>query len=237
MARARTLLQLRTAVRARCMIESETGLFTTAILNDWINESIQDLRLELSNSDIEYHMTVATGTLTAGVVSGTAHGRLDLPAEAFAVYGLDLTVDGALLNVPPMSFAERNDYQSGTTKTGVPAGFHIMNAGTESTTTVAAGSLILSPAPDSAYSYRLWYLPAWADLSDDTHVFNGLGGSDQYVIWDVCVKVAMRTNDAKNQEATATRERDISLHRIKTTLKKMNRAGPVRRRDSRGERG
>jgi hypothetical protein len=219
------------------MIESETAQFTNAILNDWINESIQDLRLELSNDDVEFHMTVASGTLTAGVVSGTAHGSLSLPADCIGVYGLDIVVDGEMANVPPISFASRNDYQSGATKTGVPVGHHIMNAGTESTTTVSAGKLILCPAPDAAYPYNLWYLPAWADLSDDTHVFNGLGGSEQWVIWDVCVKVACRINDAKNQEAIATRERELSMRRIQKTIKRMNRSGPVRRRDSRAERG
>lgn len=218
------------------MIESELDLFPDSTLDDWINESIQDLRLELSNDEVEYHMTVASGTLTQGVVSGTAHGSLDLPLDCFAVYGLDITVDGQLVNVPPMSFAERNDYQSGITKTGVPSGFHIMNAGTESAATVSAGKVILAPAPDASYSYRLWYLPAWTDLADDAHVFNGIAGSEQWVIWDVCAKVAMRINDAKAQDAIATRERDIAMRRIRATLKRMNRAGPVRRRDSRAER-
>lgn len=235
-ARSRTLLQLRTAVRGRCMLESETDLLSNSLLNEWINESIQDFRLELSNEDVEAFLTTATGTLTAGVVSGTAHGSLPLPDSAYAVYGLDITVGDRLVNVPPMSFGERNDYQSGTQKTGVPAGFHITNVGAESTTTVGAGTIIVAPAPDAAYAYRLWYLPVWTDLSDDTHVFNTVGGGDRWVVWDVCVKVASRLNDQKNQAAVATAERDRAMARILTTIKRMNRAGPVRRRDSRGER-
>lgn len=235
-ARAKTLLQMRTAVRQRNMIESELDLFPNTLINEWINESWQDLRLELSNDDIEYFLTTASGTLTAGVVSGTAHGSLPLPADAHAVYGLDLVVDGGVVAVPPMSFQQRNDFQCGTTKTGVPAGFHITSVGQESTTTVGTGTIILSPAPDAAYAYRLWYLPAWVDISNDTHVFNGIAGCEQWVIWDVSVKVAMRTNDSKNQEAIATRERELTLRRIKATIKRMNRAGPTRRRDSRAER-
>jgi len=218
------------------MIESETDLVSNTILNEWINESIQDFRIELSNADVEYHLTNTSGTLTTGVVSGTAHGSLPLPDSAFAVYALDLTVDGQIVNVPPMSFADRNDHQSGTTKTGVPAGFHITSVGQESTTTVGNGTILLSPAPDAAYPYRLYYLPVWVDLSDDTHVFNTIGGGDRWVVWDVCVKVACRTNDAKKQEAIATRERELAMVRIVKTIKRMNRAGPVRRRDSRAER-
>lgn len=218
------------------MLESETDLVSNTILDEWINESIQDFRIELSNADIEFHLTSTSGTLTAGVVSGTAHGSLPLPDNAFAVYGLDLTVNGQLVNVDPMTFSSRNDSQSGTTKTGVPTGFHISAVGQESTTSVGSGTIILSPAPDAAYPYRLYYLPVWADLASDTHVFNTIGGGDRWVVWDVCVKVAARINDAKNQEAIALREREISLQRIVKTIKRMNRAGPVRRRDSRGER-
>ena len=235
-ARAKTLLQMRTAVRERNMIEVELDLFPNSLLNGWINESWQDLRLELSNDEIEYFLTTQTGTLTAGVVSGTAHGSLALPSDAHAVYGLDLVVDGHVVSVPPMSFQQRNDFQCGTTKTGVPAGFHITSVGLESTTTVGTGTIILSPAPDAAYAYRLWYLPAWVDLTNDAHVFNGIAGCEQWVIWDVSVKVAVRTNDSKGQESSALREREITMRRIKATIKKMNRAGPTRRRDSRADR-
>lgn len=235
-ARSKTLLQLRTAVRGRCMIESELDLFPNALLNDWINESIQDFRLELSNEDVEAFLTTTTGTLTVGVVSGAAHGSVPLPDSAYAVYGLDITVGGRVWAVPPMGFGERNDHQSGETKTGVPAGFHITNIGAESETSVGAGTIILSPAPDSAYPYRLWYLPVWVDLDEDDDVFNTVGGGDRWVVWDVCVKVAHRINDAKNQLAIAAGERDRAMRRIVTTIKRMNRAGPVRRRDSRGER-
>lgn len=218
------------------MIESELDLFSNSLLNDWINESIQDFRLELSNNEVEFYLTPATGTLTPGVVSGMAHGSLPLPNDAYAVYGLDLTVDGAVVGVLPMSFQERNDRQSGATKTGVPVGYHITAVGQESTTSVNAGSIILSPAPDIAYPYTLWYLPAWVDLADDTHVFNGVAGGELWVIWDVCIKCAMRTSDSKKQEETALRERELAMRRIVKTLKRMNRGGAVRRRDVRGER-
>lgn len=236
MARARTLGDLREDVRARCMIESEEDLFPTTMLNRWINESWQDLRLELSNAEIEFYMTTQAGTLTVGVVSGTAHGSVPLPADAFAVYGIDITVDGQIISIGPISFAQRNDYQSGTTKTGVPEGFHITSVGIESGASVGTGTIILSPAPDAAYPYRLWYLPAWEDLVDDTDVFNGIAGCEQWVIWDVCIKVACRIDDSKKQEGIATRERDVAMKRVVKTVKRMNRTGAVRRRDSRADR-
>jgi hypothetical protein len=239
MARARTLTQFRARVRKRCFIEAETDLFPDALLDEWINESIQDFRVELSNSEVEFHLTPITGTLTAGVVSGMAHGSVPLPDDAHAVYGLQLTVDSQIVNVLPMSFADRNDYQSGTSKTGIPLGYHVTNIGTESNSATPAvndGTIILSPAPDSAYPYTLWYLPAWEDLVDDGDMFNTIAGGDVWVIWDVCIKVAHRIDDSKNQERIATRERELAMKRTLKSLKRVNRSGPVQRRDTRSER-
>lgn len=239
MARARTLLQLRNAVRKRCLIEAETDLFPDALLTEWVNESIQDFRVELSNADVEFYLTSASGTLTTGVLSGMAHGSVPLPDDAHAVYGLQLQVSDRIVNVLPMSFGQRNDFQSGTEKTGVPNGFHVTNIGTESnsgTPAVGDGTIILSPAPDSAYPYTLWYLPAWEDLVDDDDLFNSIAGGDQWVIWDVCIKVACRIDDSKHQEATALRERERAMARTLKSLKRVNRAGPTQRRDTRSER-
>lgn len=239
MARARELQEFRARVRGRCLIEAELDLFPDALLDEWINESIQDFRVELSNAEVEFHLTPVSGTLTSGVVSGMAHGSVALPDDAHAVYGLQLTVDSQIINVLPMSFADRNDYQSGTNKTGIPQGYHVTNIGTEDnsgTPAVGDGTIILSPAPDSAYPYTLWYLPAWVDLVDDTDVFNTIAGGDQWVIWDVCVKVACRIDDSKHQEATALRERELAMKRTLKSLKRVNRGGPVQRRDTRSER-
>lgn len=236
MARTRTLGALRDDIRARCTIESEEDFYPTLLLNRWINESWQDLRLELSNQEIEYYLTSATGTVTAGVVSGTAHGSIPLPSNALAVYGVDITVQGRIWPLEPIPFAARGDYQHGTDATGIPGGYHITSVGIEDGAEVGDGTIIVTPAPSSAFDYRVWYLPAWVDLVDDGDVFNTLGGCEQWVIWDVCVKVAMRGNDAKKQEALATREREVAMRRIIKTAKRFARTGPVRRRDARTER-
>lgn len=236
MARAFELQELRAKIRSRFLIEAEEDLFPDTLLDEWINESIQDVRIELSNNEVEFYMTPVSGTLTTGVVANMAHGSLPLPDDAWAVYGLQLLVDGQIVNVPPMSFQSRNDYQSGTTKTGVPAGYHVTNIGTEDDDEVDDGTIIVSPAPDSAYPYTLWYLAAWQDLVDDDDVFNSIAGCENWVVWDVGVKVACRIDDSKNQEKIALRERELALKRTLKSIKRFNRAGPVRRRDTRAER-
>jgi hypothetical protein len=118
----------------------------------------------------------------------------------------------------------------------VPAGYHVTNIGTEDDDEVDDGTIIVSPAPDSAYPYTLWYLAAWQDLVDDDDVFNSIAGCENWVVWDVGVKVACRIDDSKNQEKIALRERELALKRTLKSIKRFNRAGPVRRRDTRAER-
>lgn len=235
-ARSRTLAQIRSDVRLRAAIESELTFYPDATLNRWINESWQDLRQELTNNDVEYYLTSTTGTFTPGVTTGTSHAEIPLPDSAVAVYGVDITVQGRIWSLEPMSFQSRVDYQFGSEATGIPCAFHVASVGLESTTTVGNGVIIVTPAPDSAYAYRIWFLPAWVDVTSDANVFNGLAGCEQWVIWDCAVKAAIRGNDAKGQQASFVRERELAMRRIIKTAKRFTRAGPVRRRDSRTER-
>lgn len=235
-ARTRTLAQLRSDVRVRAAIESDLGFYPDAILNRWLNESWQDLRVELSNGDVEMFLDSETGTTTSGASSGRAFGSIAYPSDAVAIYGLDITLDGRVCDLAPIGFEARNDYQSGPTKTGTPAGYRVLNIGTESTTTVSAGEILLVPAPSSALAYTVWYLPAWVDVTTDAHVFNCQGGTEQWVIWDTCVKVAIRGNDAKNQRVGFESERARAMARIMKGAKRLNRSGPVKRRDVRAER-
>lgn len=235
-ARTKTLAQLRTAVRERAAIESDLGFYPNSLLNGWINESWQDLRTELSNAESDLFLVRVTGTTTTGAETGTAYGTIAYPSDAAAIYGLDIEVESDMVPLDPISFAERNDYQLGQGRTGTPVGYRVLNIGTESTTTVTAGEIALVPPPASAVPYTLHYLPNWTDVTTDSHVFNCPSGVEQWVIWDTCVKAAIRGNDAKNQRAGFEAERSRAMVRIMKGAKRLTRGGPVKRRDVRAER-
>lgn len=229
-------------VRYRANIEGETARHPDANLERLINESWQEFREVISDAGYPYYLKAKSGTLTAGPMTPdasvptlqAAFGTLPLPADCLRVYAVDVEIDGKMVELEPLAFERRNAYQLNATKIGRPQGFYPYDMGQESTTTVTAGALAIIPASDSAYRYTLWYLPVWTDIST-TSVFNGLASGEQWVIWDVCVKVTARDNDRQNIFQIAMAERAREQERL-TTMATAQRAGPRRVHDTRTQR-
>ena len=235
MARTRTMAQLVADVRFRSDTEGLTARHTDAAIGRLINESWQAMREYLVDHGEPAYLKQATGNLTAGVLAGTSFGSLALPADAVRVFGLSVLVSGSYVNLDPLPFSARNDEST----PGVPRSFFIYNLGVESTTTVTPGRIALFPAPDAAYTYSLWYLPAWADIdvtANPTYVFDGVAGWEQCVIWDCVVKIAARDDDMRNTYAIAVQEREMAKTALKAAATSHQRAGAMRRGDTRGRR-
>ncbi len=243
MARTRTVTEMIADVRYRANIEGETARHPDANLQRLINESWQELRELVSDAGYPFYLKAKSGTLTVGAMTPDAvsdatmkagFGTLPLPADCLRVYGVDLQIDGALVELEPLAFERRNAYQSGSTREGKPIGFYPYDMGVESTTSVTAGSLAIMPAPNSAYKYTLWYLPVWTDISS-TSVFNGFSGWEQWVIWDVTVKVTARDNDRQKIFEIAQIERGREQARLLSSAT-AQKAGPRRIHDVRSRR-
>lgn len=246
MARTRTVTELIADVRYRANIEGETARHPDANLQRLINESWQELREMISDAGYPFFLKAKSGTLVAGPMTPdatsdpalkAAFGTLPLPADCLRVYGVDLEIDGGMVELEPLAFERRNAYQIGSTRAGRPVGFYPYDMGQEVTsapTTVAAGALALFPAPDTTYKYTLWYLPVWTDISTSS-VFNGFASAEQWVIWDVVLKICARDNDRQGTAAIAAGERSREADRLKT-MATAQRAGPRRVHDVRSRR-
>lgn len=241
MARTRTLGELAADVRYLADIEGATARHPDANLYRLINESWQSLRELCTANGHRLYLTSTTGTLTAGATSGASFGSLPLPASCVRVFALDVVdSNGDRHSLDPIDFSQRNEFQDiwNGPSTGLPRFFHIYNIGTEATTTVTQGTLALLPAPDAEYSYTLWYLPSWTDLTNTSHVFNGVAGWEEWVLWDVVLKICARDNDMQATAAIATQERGKAEQQILAAANHVQRAGPANRVDaaSRGRR-
>lgn len=235
MARTRTIAQLVADVRFRSDTEGLTQRHTDAAIGRLINESWQAMREFLVDHGEPCYLKQATGNLTAGALAGTSFGALSIPTDAIRVFGIDVSVGGTYLSLEPLPFAARNDAST----PGVPQSFFVYNVGTESGATVTAGKIALFPAPDTAYAYSLWYLPAWVDIdvvSFPAYVFDGMAGWEQFVVWDCVVKIAARDDDMRNTFAIATQERELAKAALKSAASSHQRVGPMRRGDTRGRR-
>ncbi len=243
MARTRTVTELIADVRYRANIEGETARHPDANIQRLLNESWQELRELVSDAGYPYYLKAKSGTLTAGAMTPdsasdpalkAAFGTLPLPTDCLRVYGVDIEIDGGMVELEPLAFERRNAYQVGSTRAGRPIGFYPYDMGQESTTTVTAGALAIMPAPDTTYKYTLWYLPIWTDIST-TSVFNGFASAEQWVIWDTVLKICARDNDRAGTAAVAAGERTREAERLKT-MATAQRAGPRRVHDSRSRR-
>ncbi len=239
MANAKTLLEMRTELRKRadCVGDTTTGRHTNSQLNIMLNNSWQAMRAIVSQNT-QIYLKPAVATMTAGKTDPYSWGTVSLPADCVRIYGFDCTIAANdVRTLLPGSFTERNQYTgmygSGT---GIPAIFFPYNVGVEVTTSVSPGVVGILPAPAQAYTYTLWYLPKWTPITDDTYVFDGVEGWDEWVIEDCILKLAETDNDMAATAGIAMQRQKDAEVRIRVSGASFAQAGPVRRLDVAGMR-
>lgn len=232
MARARTLLQLRTRIRELADCPETNARHSTTVLNTWINESWQALRsMVTAKGDLLYVANTSTST-GVGPDTGKSYGLLAMPATAVRIHAIDLTgLQGEIVELTPVSFNDRNAF-GGPLNTAQPQHFAIFNIGAESGATVGNGWIALLPAPDRVYAVTIYYLPSWTDLSNDAHVFDGYDGWDDWVAYDVVLKCAMKDNDMAATAAIASQMKSEAEGRVLASCVATQRVGPAYGRDT-----
>ena len=239
MSRARTLLQLRTRVRKLADIgpDTTTGRHTNSDVNTMINESWQAMRELVSDNGHELYLKSSTpATMTVGPLTGFSFGTVPVPADCVRIYGIDVTVSAIdIRSLDPATFRDRNQYRDAYGgASGIPVVFHVYNMGVENGASITQGSIALYPAPDRAYTYVIWYLPSWTDITSDTNVFDGMVGWDDWVCWDCVTKLAAADNDMATTYAIAQQERDQAKQRMLKGANAVQRVGPTQRMDIAG---
>ena len=232
MARTVSLSTLRGEIRWLADVKGLTVRHLDTDLNRAINQSIQRLRLKVSNRGLRNFLTHSTGTLTQGATSPFAFTLLDLSAvspNVVRVYGLDISYQGRLVSLEQVEFESRNDFQRGdfgtSPQTGVPIAWAVYQT----------SRLAILPASNGAYSYTVWYLPVLADLAADGDTFDGVAGWELWVQWDVHVKLINRDKYGQDY-ALAVQEREAAWADIEANCNPVKSGGPIRRYDARGMR-
>jgi hypothetical protein len=231
-----TLATLIASVRKRADIVALTSRHTDAEITTLINESWRELRGLVTREGSPMFLSWTTpAAMAVGVVAGHGFGSIPMPSDAVLIHGIDVVVNPSDIRaLTPISFQERNKYlvEFGSS-TGVPRHFCALNYGTESTTSLTAGTIAVLPAPDAAYSYMIAYVKDWTDITTTTHVFNTVVGWDSWLVWDVAVKIGVcDTDPALVAMATAERERCWNVFVLPTI--RVQRVGPVTKIDAQG---
>jgi len=231
-ARTRTLTQLLADVRWQADQIGATLRHTDADLTRAINQSIQRWREWVSEQGNPLYLTPHSGTLTVGPTAPFAFGTLDMTGFSptpVHVYQFEVTVNGQVLDVPQIPFEHRNQYQGvfGPTPTGstqsIPVGFFRFG-----------NVLGIVPPPQSAYPYTAWFMGLAADLVSGSDSFDGIAGWEEWISWNVLVKILVRDRDPAVY-ATATTERDRLQTEFSQRLRQ-DRPSVTKRYDLRGMR-
>lgn len=228
MARTVTLGVLRNDVLWQADLLGTTARNANSDVNRAINQSIQHFRVNVSRLKYRQYLTSHTGTLTAGAAAGMAYGTLDTSAwtpSLLHLYGFDITVNGRLIPLELISFEQRDDFQRaevGASPLGPPVAVAYFGE----------NQIVILPASDGAYAYTAYYLPVLADLVADSDTFDGSAGWEEWIKWDVVIKLIHR-DQFPTAYQSAVQERDRIWADIERDAPS-KQIGLVRRIDTRG---
>jgi hypothetical protein len=230
-----TLANLISIIRTRADAEAQTARHTDAWITTEINRSWTLFRSKLTRHGSPLFLKWSTpATTSVGPKVGYSFGEIPLPSDALEIFGIDLTIsDASIRSLQPIPFAERNEFWStfGQAR-GIPACFCVANLGTEAGATATDGAIQILPAPDRAYTYSIAYVPAWQDVTDPTYVFNSVGNWDEWVIWDVVLKIAGRDNDMLGTAAIAAQKQQQAWDEVIAPAASVQRVGATQKVDA-----
>lgn len=186
MARNVTLAQLKTDIGYQAdVVLGASGRYTPAMVTRFINQSIQRFRERVSSEGINRYL-VSYSTVTSSGPTGTFPFQIvDLSAitpRIVRVFGIDVQYQNVWHTLTHRPFAERARYSGLPTATNFPVSWCQMQT----------DQVALLPSPDNEYNLKAWYLPLLADLVDDSDVFDGVAGWEEYIVWDVVCRLLNR---------------------------------------------
>ncbi len=226
MSNARLLSVLIADVREAADIEGLTDRHPDATLIKWINLEWRRFRTKVVHVGMP-GMTIPTTIAalpTTPPVATERYIEVNWPDGAVGVYGVDVLLGNKWIPLKPMSFAMRSDFQDRGATESAPAYWLPITLPSESTTTITAGKIGLFPLATGGFNYRIWYLPVWVDITDQTYAFYGHDIWFSWLIQAVVRRVAQKDDDAQNTLEEAIRQQTEIWAEIKQSVQMMNAA-------------
>lgn len=232
-----SLLTLRTKVRELADLgpDATTGRYPNARLNAYINDAWQIMREHAiaNGNGLQFLKQTTPANMTVGAINANSlFGSIPLPADCVTVNGIDVRF--STTDIRPLEAVSWNDRNQWPdlfgNNLGRPVGFCLYNTGLETTTTVSLGAIAIMPAPDNTYSYTIWYTPTFIAKVNDTDVFDGIAGWQQWVIADAALKSLTGDNDSSAAVGALNQMKAEAEAIITKRANTLQRVGPSRRR-------
>ena len=189
-----TLLQLKTQSRERADMENSDFISSTELLS-YINSSYAELYDLLVSRYEDYFTTEATQTVASGASSFT------LPTDFYKLRGLDLALDSSGNNytpVPRFNWNNRNIRNANVSR--------LLSGQFNVSYRIVGGNMELVPTDSASGDYRMYYVPIYTPLVDDTDTADTAVSNQswhEYIIVDVAIKML-----SKEESSTTHLERE-----------------------------
>jgi hypothetical protein len=225
----RTVGELTYDLRERADLRGQTLRHPDSQLRRLLTQSLRACRAWVTRavSDTFIVGSAPVALPTSAPTAGEQFLEVAFPPTAVSVLGIDTNVGGRWVELEPVRFMQRRDFQSGSASR--PRAYSIRTLPSETpATTLTAGAIQIYPLVTTGLSYRIWYLPEFPELEDPDHVVSGFDGDWlEWALWDSTIKLAAEDDDSQNVDQIATRERQIVQDRVIAGAVRIQRAGPI----------
>jgi hypothetical protein len=175
-----TLAELKTQARERADMEN-SSFISDSELTSYINQSYADLYGILVTRYEDYFTIETTSTVTSG------NDTITLPTDFFKLRGLDLALDNSLNNFTVVTRADwnnRNQRDSNNSR--------LLRGQFNVSYRIIKDEIKLTPSLSAAGTYRLYYIPIYTPLVDDTDTPETSISNQswhEYIIVDAAIKM------------------------------------------------
>jgi hypothetical protein len=178
----------------------------TTDANTFLNDSHRALMSLLTTRGFDFYITeTALAALpTSRADTNEQYSLIPWPDGSVLVKRIDVYVAGEWHELERRDWTQlRSESRSSAGSAARPLVYAPKTQGAVSGSTFTSGKIAIAPFASTG-TYKVSYLPEWADITNDAHLF--LYPDEwcaQWVLWDYVIKVAARDNDAQRRFAIA----------------------------------
>lgn len=212
MALTKTLLAMRTLIAKEADVTIAAGTdaqkrHDVTEANVYVNDSYREYLSLMTARGFDYFLAeTALGDLPASRAdTNEQYSLIDWPSSALALKRVDVYSAGEWHELARRDWSQlRSEGRSSGSAAVRPLVFAVKSHGTVAGATVTAGKIALAPFSSNG-RYKCTYLPEWANITNDTHLFlfHDEWGA-QWVTWNTVIKYSAQDNNAKKRFEIAT---------------------------------
>ena len=166
--RTLALSDFRTQLRRRYDAENQTNRHPDALLNELANAGYRWLRANVTDWGFTSFLSQATGNTSASAAdTNENYSSITYPSGATQIHAVDVFDTPEWVRLEPITLASLRQFED---TADIERAWLVDLSGSVATTVFTTGRILLTPRA-RARPYKVWYLPEWADISTDTHLF------------------------------------------------------------------